>query len=125
MGEHTVTTFDEELDAIGALVRDMGARASEMVSQAAKALMSGDEALAQRVISEDRIMDALQREVDEKSVLLIGKRQPMAQDLRFAVGVMRMAGDLERIGDLAKNIGKRVGAVGDMATQRTRFSPRC
>ena len=118
MGEHTVTTFDEELDAIGALVRDMGARASEMVSQAAKALMSGDEALAQRVISEDRIMDALQREVDEKSVLLIGKRQPMAQDLRFAVGVMRMAGDLERIGDLAKNIGKRVGAVGDMATPK-------
>ena len=118
MGEHTVTTFDTELDAIGALVRDMGTRASEMVSQAAKALMSGDEALAQRVISEDRIMDALQREVDEKSVLLIGKRQPMAQDLRFAVGVMRMAGDLERIGDLAKNIGKRVGAVGDMATPK-------
>ena len=118
MGEHTVTTFDTELDAIGALVRDMGTRASEMVEQAASALLSGDEALAQHVISEDRLMDALQREVDEKSVLLIGKRQPMAQDLRFAVGVMRMAGDLERIGDLAKNIGKRVGAVGDMATPK-------
>ena len=118
MGEHTVTSFDEELEAIAGLIRDMGERAGDMVAMAAKALTSADEALAQRVISEDRVMDALQRDVDDKAVMLIGKRQPMAQDLRFSIGAMRMAGDLERIGDLAKNIGKRVGSVGDLAAPK-------
>ncbi len=118
MGEHTVSSFDEELEAIASLIRDMGERAGDMVAMAAKALTSADEALAQRVISEDRVMDNLQRDVDDKAVMLIGKRQPMAQDLRFSIGAMRMAGDLERIGDLAKNIGKRVGSVGDLAAPK-------
>ena len=57
-------------------------------------------------------MDAKQRELDDRAITLIAKRQPMAQDLRAVVGAIRMAADLERIGDLAKNIAKRVGAVG-------------
>ena len=57
-------------------------------------------------------MDARQRELDDRAITLIAKRQPMAQDLRAVVGAIRMAGDLERIGDLAKNIAKRVSAVG-------------
>jgi phosphate transport system protein len=60
-------------------------------------------------------MDARQRELDDRAITLIGKRQPMAQDLRAVVGAIRMAGDLERIGDLAKNIAKRVSAVGQSA----------
>lgn len=112
MGDHTVRSFDEELDEINAILREMGDRAGAMVEQAAKALLDTDEALAQRVISEDKVMDALHRDLDEKSVMLIGKRQPLGQDLRLCVGSMRMAGDLERIGDLAKNIGKRTGAAG-------------
>ena len=63
-------------------------------------------------------MDARQRELDDRAITLIAKRQPMAQDLRAVVGAIRMAGDLERIGDLAKNIAKRVGAVGQSATPR-------
>ena len=118
MGEHTVTSFDEELGHIDRLIRDMGDLAGAMVAGAIRALLGSDNALAQRIVSDDAIMDARQRELDERAIMLIGKRQPMAQDLRAVVGAIRMAGDLERIGDLAKNIAKRVGAVGESAAPR-------
>ncbi|TIT09740.1 MAG: phosphate signaling complex protein PhoU, partial [Mesorhizobium sp.] len=82
------------------------------------ALLNSDNALAQRVVSDDAIMDARQRELDDRAITLIAKRQPMANDLRAVVGSIRMAGDLERIGDLAKNIAKRVGTVGLSVTPR-------
>ena len=119
MGEHTVTSFDEDLDHIQQLVRDMGDLAGSMVGASIRALLASDNALAQRIISDDTIMDARQRELDDRAITLIAKRQPMAQDLRAVVGAIRMAGDLERIGDLAKNIAKRVSAVGHSATPRT------
>ncbi|MBR2690150.1 MAG: phosphate signaling complex protein PhoU [Aquamicrobium sp.] len=118
MGEHTVASFDEELGQISRLISDMGELASSMVESSTKALLKSDNGLAQRVVSDDAIMDARQRELDSKAITLIAKRQPMAQDLRAVVGAIRMAGDLERIGDLAKNIAKRVGAVGQGATPR-------
>lgn len=118
MGEHTVTSFDDELEHIDRLIRDMGDLAGSMLAGATRALLSPDNGLAQRVISDDTIMDAKQRELDERAITLIAKRQPMAQDLRTVVGAIRMAADLERIGDLAKNIAKRVGAVGESATPR-------
>ena len=118
MGEHTVTSFDEDLDHIQRLIRDMGDLSGAMVGAAIRALLVSDNALAQRVISDDTIMDARQRELDDRAITLIAKRQPMAQDLRAVVGAIRMAGDLERIGDLAKNIAKRVSAVGQSATPR-------
>ena len=119
MGKHTVTSFDEELGHIDRLLRDMGDLAAAMVSGAIRALVNSDNALAQRVISDDAVMDARQRELDDRAITLIAKRQPMAQDLRAVVGAIRMAGDMERIGDLAKNIAKRVGAVGESATPRS------
>lgn len=112
MGEHTVSQFDVELNAIDRLLRAMGDTAGNMVALSIKSLLSGDTAQAQRVISEDAIMDQHQRDLDDRAITLIGKRQPMAQDLRAVLGAIRMAGDMERIGDLAKNIAKRVGAVG-------------
>jgi phosphate transport system protein len=111
MSKHTVTSFDEELTHIDRLIRDMGDLAGSMVGAAIRSLVLSDNALAQRVISDDVIMDARQRELDDRAITLIGKRQPMAQDLRAVVGAIRMAGDLERIGDLFKNIGKRVDAM--------------
>ncbi|MBL8583961.1 MAG: phosphate signaling complex protein PhoU [Rhizobiaceae bacterium] len=119
MGEHTVTSFDEELDEIDRLIRDMGELAGSMVEASIMALLGPDNALAQRVISDDAVMDARQHELDDRSITLIAKRQPMAQDLRAVVGAIRMAGDLERIGDLAKNIAKRVYAVGQTPMPRT------
>jgi len=118
MGEHTVTSFDEDLDHIQQLVRDMGELSGSMVGAAIRALLTSDNALAQRIISDDAIMDARQRELDDRAITLIAKRQPMAQDLRAVVGAIRMAGDLERIGGLAKNIAKRVSAVSHGATPR-------
>jgi phosphate transport system protein len=115
MGEHTVASFDEDLGHVDRLIRDMGDLAGAMVSASIRALLMSDNALAQRVISDDAVMDARQRELDDRAITLIAKRQPMAQDLRAVLGAIRMAGDLERIGDLAKNIAKRVSAVGQSA----------
>ncbi|RUZ44565.1 PhoU domain-containing protein, partial [Mesorhizobium sp. M7A.F.Ca.CA.004.05.2.1] len=94
MGEHTVASFDEDLEQISQLIRDMGDLARSMVSGSTKALLNSDNALAQRVVSDDAIMDARQRELDDRAITLIAKRQPMANDLRAVVGSIRMAGDL-------------------------------
>jgi phosphate transport system protein len=118
MGQHTVTSFDDDLDHVDRLIRDMSDLASSMVGASIKALLSSDAAAAQRIISEDAIMDARQRDLDDSAITLIAKRQPMAQDLRAVLGAIRMAGDLERIGDLAKNVAKRVGAISMAATPR-------
>ncbi len=118
MTEHTVKSFDEELQHIDKLICDMGELAGAMVQDSARALLSSDTGMSQRVVSEDVVMDAKQRELDESAITLIAKRQPVAQDLRAVVGAIRMAADLERIGDLAKNIAKRVGAVGEGPTPR-------
>ncbi|WEX10030.1 phosphate signaling complex protein PhoU [Chelativorans sp. AA-79] len=112
MGQHTVASFDEDLEHLDRLIREMGDLSAAMTQAATRSLLYSDNALAQRVISDDVVMDAKQRELDERAITLIAKRQPMAQDLRAVVGAIRMAADLERIGDLAKNIAKRVGAVG-------------
>lgn len=112
MGEHTVSQFDVELNDIDRIIRQMGDTAGTMVASSIRALLASDNGQAQRIISEDAVMDAHQRALDDQAITLIAKRQPMAQDLRAVVGAIRMAGDLERIGDLAKNIAKRVSAVG-------------
>src|ERR1700752_4829308 len=100
MAEHTVASFDEDLGQISRLINDMGDLAGSMVSGATKALLNSDNALAQRVVSDDAIMDARQRELDDRAIALIAKRQPMAQDLRSVVGAIRMAADLGRLGAL-------------------------
>ncbi|KQU70157.1 PhoU family transcriptional regulator [Aminobacter sp. DSM 101952] len=112
MGEHTVASFDQELALIDRLVREMGDLAAEMIEAAIAALLKHDNGLAQRVISDDVVMDVKQRDLDHRAITIIAIRQPMAQDLREVVGALRMASDLERIGDLAKNIAKRVSVVG-------------
>ncbi|QDY99826.1 phosphate signaling complex protein PhoU [Nitratireductor mangrovi] len=119
MGEHTVTSFDDDLEEVDKLIREMGDLAGSMIGDATRSLLSSDNPLAQRIISDDAIMDAKQRELDERAITLIARRQPMAQDLRAVIGAIRMAGDLERIGDLAKNIAKRVGAIGQSTTPKS------
>ena len=70
------------------------------------------------MIADDAVLDAKQRDLDDRAITLIATRQPMAQDLRAILSAIRMAGDLERIGDLAKNIAKRVSAIGDHSMPR-------
>ena len=113
VSEHIVSSYDEELRYIERRISEMGGHAERMVEQSVQALMSSDWGLAQTVVSEDAHLDATQRELDERAVMTIARRQPMAQDLREIVGAIRISNDLERIGDLAKNIAKRVIAVHD------------
>ncbi|MEM7216126.1 MAG: phosphate signaling complex protein PhoU [Pseudomonadota bacterium] len=107
MSEHTVTAFDDDLKFLIAKISEMGGNAESMVARSVNALISADKGLGQSVVADDKLLDALQVEVDDHVVLLIAKRQPMAQDLREAIGAMRMATDIERIGDLGKNIARR------------------
>ena len=108
---HIYSVFDDELKHLARRIAEMGGMAEQMVSDSIHALVTSDSALAQRVISEDAIMDATEREIGDKAILMIAKRQPVANDLRHIMTVLKIAGDLERIGDLAKNIAKRALAV--------------
>ena len=111
MEDHIVRSYDEELKYIMRRISEMGGQAERMVEQSVRALTRSDFSLAQSVVADDVLLDAAQRELEERAILTIAKRQPMAQDLREIVGSIRIASDLERIGDLGKNIAKRVMAV--------------
>ncbi|MDQ2083323.1 phosphate signaling complex protein PhoU [Xanthobacteraceae bacterium Astr-EGSB] len=108
MTEHTMKAFDADLQDLVRLVAEMGGRAEKQIGDALDALERRDVVQARRVVGEDARIDALQREIEEKAILTIARRQPMAVDLREIVAAMRVSNDLERIGDLAKNIAKRV-----------------
>lgn len=109
--EHTVSAYDDDLKSIARMVTEIGGLAERAVGDAVQALTRLDIDLAQRVITGDKELDRLQREIEEKAILVIARRQPMASDLREIVGAMRIANDIERVGDLAKNIAKRVIAI--------------
>lgn len=111
MPDHIVSAFDSELKEIGRKVVEMGGQAERLVIDGVTALMKRDTALAQKVILLDAAVDQIHREIEEKAILVIAKRQPMATDLREMVAAIRISSDLERIGDLAKNVGKRVLAI--------------
>ena len=104
--------YDKDLDLLERRIAEMGGLAEKMVIEAVDALASGDAALAQQVVETDPRLDALQREIEEQATLTIARRQPMANDLREIIGAIRVAGDLERVGDLAKNIAKRSLKIG-------------
>src|SRR3954453_10995698 len=109
--EHTAKAFDGDLQELTRLGAEMGGLAERMITDSVDALVRRDAALSRRVVAVDVEIDKLQHVIEERAVLTIARRQPMAVDLREIVGAMRVAIDLERIGDLAKNIGKRVTAL--------------
>ena len=113
MVEHTIKAFDVDLQALARMVAEMGGLSEKQIADAVDALAKRDARLAQRVVAVDPTIDALQREIEERAILTIARRQPMAVDLREIVGALRVSNDLERIGDLAKNIAKRVVAIGN------------
>jgi phosphate transport system protein len=110
--QHTAKAFDVDLQDLARMVAEMGGLAEKQIAEAVDALGRHDSRLAQRVAALDPTIDALQREIEERAILTIARRQPMAVDLREIVGALRVSNDLERIGDLAKNIAKRVIALG-------------
>lgn len=107
MSDHIVRAYDRELDLLGRRIAEMGGIAEKMLADAMDALANLDQELARTVVAADTRLDALQRQVEDDSILTIARRQPMAVDLRECVAAFRIAGDLERVGDLAKSIAKR------------------
>ena len=110
--DHTAKAFDTDLQEIMRKVAEMGGLAEKQIADAVQALLERDAELAERVIATDPTIDTMQQDIEEKAILTIARRQPMAVDLREIVGAMRVCNDLERIGDHAKHIGKRVVALG-------------
>jgi phosphate transport system protein len=119
MPNHTVASFDTELKALQRTIAEMGGIAEKMQSDVLDALIQQDLRLAQQIIAIDQRLDMLQREVEEKAILTIARRQPMAIDLRDVIATIRIANDLERVGDLVKNMAKRILAMeGQFPPQR-------
>ena len=119
MTEHTVKSYDQELQDIARIISEMGGIAETMLMRSVEALVRADTGLAQQVIDTDITLDNLEREANEKAILIIARRQPMADDLRFIVSSIKLTADIERIGDLAKNIGKRAKVIGQPFTQKS------
>jgi phosphate transport system protein len=109
--EHTVKAFDEELDAITADLARMGGLAEAEVADAIRAIAKSDVALAASVINRDAKLDGLDKEIERRAIRLIALRQPVADDLRHTVSAIKISTNLERIGDLAKNIAKRAVVI--------------
>jgi phosphate transport system protein len=104
---HTTRAFDTDLQELARKIVDMGRLDDEQIAAATEALVKCDTVLASRVIAADDRVDALQRDIEEKAIAIIARRQPMAVDLREIVGALRISNDLERVGDLAENNAKR------------------
>ncbi len=111
MDQHTVRSYDQDLEYLADKIAEMGGNAERMLDLSVSSLIKSDVGLAQKVISDDVVLDHLQRDVDEKAITIIAKRQPMAVDLREVIGSIKIASDLERVGDLGKSIAKRVVTI--------------
>lgn len=108
MKPHTLSAFDRDLEAIRLSVLTMGGQVESAIIDASRALETRDQDLAAQVVEGDKRIDTAEEDINAQVVRLLALRQPQADDLRAAVAVMKMAGDLERLGDYAKNMAKRV-----------------
>lgn len=118
MSDHIMKAYDDDLASLQSMLSTMGGLAEEQLARSLEALTRRDTKLADRVILADDKIDAMERAVEEKAILTIAKRQPMARDLRHIMVAIRIATDLERIGDLAKNVAKRSHAISDPIPRR-------
>ena len=111
---HTVKAFDEDLGQLRALIAQMGGIAENAIAEAIRALLQRDHAAASAIVAADKTLDALEAEVETRVVELIALRAPMADDLREVIAALKIASVVERIGDYAKNIAKRVPVLDSM-----------
>jgi len=111
MSEHIVRSYDADLEGLRRNIAEMGAMAERMVDDATVALIRRDTPMAHKIIAADLRLDVLQRTIEERAIIMIARRQPLASDLREVVSAIRIAADIERVGDLAKNIARRAVAI--------------
>jgi phosphate transport system protein len=107
-GQHTIKAFDEDLDRLRALISQMGGLAEHAIRESMRCLVQRDLAGAEKIVENDKKLDALEIETEKRAVRLIALRAPMAGDLRDVVAALKISSVVERIGDYAKNIAKRV-----------------
>ena len=112
---HTLKAFDEDIERLRALISQMGGLAEHAIEEAMRCLIQRDLEGAARVVEEDKKLDALEIETERRAVQLIALRAPMASDLRDVVAALKISGVVERIGDYAKNIAKRVPLLENVA----------
>jgi len=113
MNEHIVKSYEDELNTLTAECARMGGLTEAAVADSLEAVIKRDKSLAESVVDRDERLDVLQADIERKSIRLIALRQPMANDLRRTVAAMKIATNLERCGDLAKNIAKRTLILAD------------
>ena len=107
MSEHIVKAFTEQLETLATTVAQMGGMAEAQLAEAIDAIAKRDTTLAEQAIAGDPKIDELQQQIENQALKLLALRQPMAVDLRETLAAIKIASELERIGDLAKNIAKR------------------
>lgn len=107
MSDHIVSAYSEELQRLSAEIMKMGGIVETMIADASQALASNDLELAREVVARDPLVDAIEADAERQIVSIIARRQPMGHDLRMILSAMKISSELERIGDLSKNIAKR------------------
>ena len=113
---HTIKAFDEDLDRLRALISQMGGLAEHAIRESMRCLVQRDIEGAQKIVENDKKLDALELETERRAIQLIALRAPMADDLRDVVAAMKISSVVERIGDYAKNIAKRVPLLENAGT---------
>ncbi|EKE43471.1 phosphate transport system regulatory protein PhoU [Oceaniovalibus guishaninsula JLT2003] len=108
---HISSAFDRDLEALQALVLEMGALVQTAIREAALSFDTRDEDLAARVRADDARIDALEERINDEAARIIALRAPRARDMRLVLSVIKISANLERIGDYAKNLAKRTGVL--------------
>ena len=111
IGAHTLKAFDEDLDQLRALISQMGGLAEHQIRESMRCLVQRDVEGAKKVVADDKKLDALEVETEQRAIQTIALRAPMAADLRDVVAALKIANVVERIGDYAKNIARRVEEI--------------
>lgn len=112
--KHILSAFDSDLEQVQTHIMMMGGLVEEAILRASESLQELDQEMAEKVRNDDKAIDLLEEKINEECALLIALRSPAAGDLRIALSVMKIAGNLERIGDYAKNMAKRTAILMDL-----------
>lgn len=120
MSDHIVSAYSDELDKLSSDIMRMGGIVETMITDSCRALSANDSVLAKEVIARDPQVDAIESDVEKQIVSLIARRQPMGHDLRMILSALKVSNELERIGDLSKNIAKRALRLDDHVSMEMR-----
>ncbi|MDB5537290.1 phosphate transport system protein [Devosia sp. UYZn731] len=120
--EHIVSSYTDELTTLAQLIAEMGGQVEVAIENGTKALLKLDRELADVTIIADQRIDDMQRRIDDMAVSMIARRQPMASDLRAIITSIHVASDLERVGDMAKQLARRSLKLEGLSLQPTFYN---